>query len=197
MPFAARKSAREAGGRPAAGIQAVDGARLGFVINDEEVAAEPVAGRLHQSDRRVGGNRRIDGVAAALEDLHPARAASGWLAATMPKVVDTTDRPTIGARGRVSFADCWALVAEKPLARTSASVRRIATRRTFIVGPSRRGDSSRSRSRIAQSEILLRLLCPERLRRSRARTAAATTACRCRGTRPGTASGMAPCRRCR
>ena len=60
----------QAGRRPSARVEAVDGVRLGFVINDEEVAAQPVAGRLHQSDGGVGRNRRVDGVAAALENLH-------------------------------------------------------------------------------------------------------------------------------
>jgi len=31
---------------------------------------DPVAGRLHQAHRRVRGNRRVDGVAAPLEDLN-------------------------------------------------------------------------------------------------------------------------------
>ena len=60
----------QAGRRPAARVEAVDGAGLRLVVNDEEVAAEAVAGRLHQADGRVGGDRGVDGVAAALEDLH-------------------------------------------------------------------------------------------------------------------------------
>ena len=70
MPFRREEVRRETGRRPAARVQAVDGAGLRFVIDDEEVAAEAVAGRLHQADRGVGGNRRVDRVAAALEDLH-------------------------------------------------------------------------------------------------------------------------------
>ena len=58
------------GRRPAAGVQAVHDAGLGLVVEDEEIAAEPVAGRLHQADGRVGGDSGIDGVAAPLEDLH-------------------------------------------------------------------------------------------------------------------------------
>src|SRR5262249_4835743 len=56
--------------RPPAGVEAVDGAALRFVIEDEQIAAESVARRLHQANRGVGGNRRVDGVATALEDLH-------------------------------------------------------------------------------------------------------------------------------
>ena len=53
-------------------------------------------------------------------------------------------------------------------------------------------DECRARS------VALRLPCLARLRRrNRRRTVAAATACRCRGSRPGTASGTAPCRRCR
>ena len=60
----------ETGRRPAARVQAVDGSALRLVIDDEKVAAQTVAGRLHQSDGGVGGDRRVDGVAAALENLH-------------------------------------------------------------------------------------------------------------------------------
>jgi hypothetical protein len=48
----------------------VDRTGFRFVINDEQVAAEAVAGRLHQADGRVGRDRRVDRVAAALENLH-------------------------------------------------------------------------------------------------------------------------------
>ena len=61
---------RQPGRRPAAGVQPVHGAGLRLVVEDEEIAAEAVAGRLHQADGGVGGNGGVDGVAAALEDLH-------------------------------------------------------------------------------------------------------------------------------
>ena len=70
MPLAARKSDGEAARRPAARVQAVDRAGLRVVVDDEQVAADAVAGRLHQADGGVGGDGRVDGVAAALENLH-------------------------------------------------------------------------------------------------------------------------------
>ena len=64
---------------PAARVEAMHGPRLGIVIDDEQVTANTIAGRLHQSNRGVGGDGRIDRVAAALEDLHT-RTSGEWLA---------------------------------------------------------------------------------------------------------------------
>ena len=55
---------------PAAGVQAVELVFLRHVHQREQVSADSAPGRLHHSGGRVGGDGRIDGIAAALEDLH-------------------------------------------------------------------------------------------------------------------------------
>src|SRR5271165_1122439 len=53
---------------PAAGIQAVDLARLRLPINGKEIAAHAVGSRFGDVEYRVGGDCGIDGRAAPLED---------------------------------------------------------------------------------------------------------------------------------
>jgi len=57
---ARRAAARVVRGRPA---------RLRVVDDPERVAAEPAAGRIDDSQHRVGGDRGVDGVAAAAQDV--------------------------------------------------------------------------------------------------------------------------------
>src|SRR5690606_6253813 len=56
--------------RPSAGIQAIDPAGPGLVDDGEEVAADAVVVRLHESHDGVRGNRGVHGVAPALQDLY-------------------------------------------------------------------------------------------------------------------------------
>ena len=56
--------------RPAARVQAVKLVLFGEVDDGEEIAADPVGGRLHQALSRIGGDRGIDGIAPAKHDLH-------------------------------------------------------------------------------------------------------------------------------
>jgi hypothetical protein len=58
-------------GGPATGVEPVDGSAAGFGDDREEVRAEAVARRLHQRHRGAGGDRGIDGVAAALQHIEP------------------------------------------------------------------------------------------------------------------------------
>src|SRR6185295_8658599 len=60
----------------------------------------------------------------------PARAASGWLAATMPNVVATTERPTTGPFGRVESRSSCATIPGPASVRTKAVA--TAACRTFI-----------------------------------------------------------------
>jgi hypothetical protein len=81
-------------GRPAAGIEAVELAGLGFPIDGEEVAAEAVGVGLGDLEDGVGGNGCVDGGAACLENMRaPACEAKTSLVATMPYCVATTERP--------------------------------------------------------------------------------------------------------
>jgi hypothetical protein len=57
--------------RSSACIQRVHPTRLLMPDQREQVPADAVSGRLHQSHRRVCRNRRIDGVAALPQDIQP------------------------------------------------------------------------------------------------------------------------------
>jgi len=67
--FGSQELRVQPGGSPSAGIEAVELACLRFIINNEQIAADSVHGRLHQPDRCVGRDRRINGIAATLEHL--------------------------------------------------------------------------------------------------------------------------------
>ena len=69
-PLRGQQLGRERRRRPSARVQPMDRARLRFVVEDEEVAADAVASGLHQADRGVGTDGGVDGVAATLENLH-------------------------------------------------------------------------------------------------------------------------------
>ena len=88
--------------RPAARVEAVDRAGLRLVVEDEQVAADAVAGRLHQADGGVGGDGGVDRVAAALENLHAGargqRLAGGDDAEGRGDHRATDDRPAWRAR---------------------------------------------------------------------------------------------------
>src|SRR4051812_49212440 len=61
---------RHSGRRPPAGVHSVQAVFFRDVDDREEIAADPVGGRLHQALRRVRGDRRVHGAAASLQDLH-------------------------------------------------------------------------------------------------------------------------------
>jgi hypothetical protein len=52
-----------------AGVQPMQPPRPGIPGDGEQVAPDAAAGRLHEAERRVGRDRRIDGAAALLEDV--------------------------------------------------------------------------------------------------------------------------------
>ncbi len=60
---------RAPGGCPATGVQTVELAGPRLIDQREQVATDTVAGRLHQTNRRVGSDCRVGGVAATFEDL--------------------------------------------------------------------------------------------------------------------------------
>ena len=70
MPFDLQELRREARRRPAARVEAVELAGLRFVVDREQVAADAVVVRLDEAHHRVGRDRGIHRVAAALENLH-------------------------------------------------------------------------------------------------------------------------------
>ena len=61
---------RQAGRRPAAGVEPVQRVRSRFVDDREQIAADAVDLRLDEAHDRVGRDGGVDRVAAALEDLH-------------------------------------------------------------------------------------------------------------------------------
>src|SRR5438445_2588913 len=66
--FALEEFWRQAGGGPAAGIQTVELAGFGLIYDGEEIAANTIHHRREQAQRRVGGHRRVHGVAALAQD---------------------------------------------------------------------------------------------------------------------------------
>ena len=110
---AARRQFGEAGGRASNSRVSARGAqplalrpwsvpRLGVVDQREQVAADAVAGRLHQPDGGVGRDGRVDGVAAALEHLHAGARGQRLAGRDDAESVATCDRPVIGRRCGVS-----------------------------------------------------------------------------------------------
>ena len=77
VPARAHKLRRHAGGRPPRRVEAHQATRLGIVDDGEEIAAHAVHHWLDEAERRVGGDRRIDGRPASLEHCTPAIEASG------------------------------------------------------------------------------------------------------------------------
>jgi hypothetical protein len=67
-PARAQRLDGEPGRRPAAGVQAEQLALPRVVDQGEQVAADAVAHRRHQARHCVGGDRGVDGVAAARQD---------------------------------------------------------------------------------------------------------------------------------
>ena len=61
---------RQASGRAAAGVEPMKGSCPGFIYDRKQIAADAVRLRLDQAHDGVGRNRRINRVAAALEDLY-------------------------------------------------------------------------------------------------------------------------------
>jgi hypothetical protein len=74
------KFRRQSARRPPTSVETVELAGLRFVIDREQVTANAVVVRLHQTHHSVGGDR----VAASFEHLHARACRQGWLAATMP-----------------------------------------------------------------------------------------------------------------
>ena len=70
MPFDLQELRRQPGRRPAAGVQAVELAGLRLVDDGEQVAADAVVIGSTRPITALVGDRRVDGVAAALENLH-------------------------------------------------------------------------------------------------------------------------------
>ena len=58
-------------GAPAAGVEAVELLRLRVPDDGEQVAADAARHRLHEAHRGVGGDGRVDGVAAVLQHVEP------------------------------------------------------------------------------------------------------------------------------
>ena len=58
-------------GRAAAGVEAVELLRLRVPDDGEQVAADAAGHRLHEAHRGVGGDGRVDRVAALLQDVEP------------------------------------------------------------------------------------------------------------------------------
>ena len=79
-------------------------ARLRLVDDHEEVAADAVHVRLDQPEDRVRGDRGVDGVAAAIEDLG-ARLRRQWLARRDDPERRGDDR---AAGNRKGLAAVWA-----------------------------------------------------------------------------------------
>ena len=79
LPFASRVEI-PAIRRSTAGIQPVEPLILLAPEDREQVAADPVAGRFGHAQDRVGRDRRIDAIAAGLENIDPghARRVAGW-----------------------------------------------------------------------------------------------------------------------
>ena len=95
MPRASEPSIVSAGRRPAAGVDAVQRSGCGVVDDREQIAADAVHHRRDDAHHRVGGDGRVDGVAAAREHDAPACDASGCSLATMPPVDITIDRACV------------------------------------------------------------------------------------------------------
>jgi hypothetical protein len=70
----------------------------------------------------------------------PARAASGWLAATIPNVVATMERPTTGPFGRAALDGCSSCAA--PGTSPSEETRMMTPRRRMSMRTSSAPDSS-------------------------------------------------------
>ena len=70
MSLRLQQRRRQAGRRPAAGVEAVERAGLRVVDDGEQIAADAVRLRLDQAHDGVGRDGGVDRVAASLEDLH-------------------------------------------------------------------------------------------------------------------------------
>ena len=102
VAFRSQVSRAQAGGRIPAGVQAVHLARAGLIIDDEQIAANAVAGRFHQADGGIGRDCGIHGSSTPLQ-LQSAGAGRQWLACGDNTVIcrhhrAADDRPALGSR---------------------------------------------------------------------------------------------------